>query len=223
MSEDRQDNKLEHMTFFDAWVLWDKVTPFDLAATVPPVGFARKTSSPRSELSLAILDFIIFLQQRGEETGTNTLAAQGEEAMLWKGTARGATIFTSTEKDRQVMLPNVLNTREFKLHQLKDAQQIKGYIRQPLSQLQKMRDDLKKRETETTLQLHDPLRKAIFALGRAQLLSKSTKVAVNHAGQIPQQFQKFSDKTRTPSELRELLFQIIDDFGRNIADVALFI
>lgn len=223
ISPERVDTGILEASFFDAWKLFDDSTPFDVQKSIPVCGFARKSASTYTELTLSALEFIIYLQQRGENTGTNTLPSQGTEAMLYKGTARGATIFEATEKDRLVMAPNPAGTREFKLHEVKDAQQIKYYLRRPLPELEKMRKKMAEKAAEFARQLCDPLRKAIFSLGKPQLIAKSKRVARNHVGELAEEFSKFTDINRPPAELRALLLNVVISFGRCAQDVGLFI
>lgn len=228
MNTDRTDPSDQTLAELPVQYLHDNVTIYNPAETRFKSGWGHKVTAKPHYVNAKTLEFLIFLQQRGAVSGTNTLASDGVEAMRWKGTARGADIFTSTPTDLAMMEPNQRNIREFKVHEHKDASQIKGYLRESLSELQKTHAGLLEKEAEAAARLQDPLRGVIFKLQRQQFPAKLKKLYKNHSQlelteqECAHHITQLADPTSSPTQLRESLFNLVVLLGRTEADTTLF-
>jgi hypothetical protein len=152
--------------------------------------------------------------------------------MLWRGTAQGATIFNTSDEDKEMMAPAQYNTRFFRLKELRDAQQLKQYLRKPASELQAQLQNILKREEEEKLRAEDPLRRAIYekVKSTAALQSKLGRLLKNHTAEelaaVPPSLLARVQTTEAPREplaaQRDVLLQIVTLLGHQDRDLLLF-
>jgi hypothetical protein len=174
------------------------------------------------------MEFIVCLQQRGLDTRTKTLLSEAVAAMLWRGTARGASIFCSTAKYHEIMAPSPVDTRFFRLKELRDAQQLKAYLRKPHAELLTQLHNIRKQEAEEPKRVTDPLCRAIFekVKSSASLASKLKRMLKKHTAVELAVVQAIVDRLQTSEDplavQRDMLLEVLDGLGRQPQDVALF-
>lgn len=229
LNPDRVDTCTDSLALLPLLHLSDGVTVYDPKESRFTPGWAYKSSAKPQYSNAKIIEFMIYLQQRGTDGGTNTIASDAVQAMRWKGTMRGAEIFTNTATDLATMLPNDSNVREFKIGELRDCSQIKKYLREPLEELQKTLDGLKKKETAAAARQADPLLGALHNLTRQQLNARLNKFKKNHTElELVEPgpaslIESFCDPTTTPAQMRELLHRLVVQFGRTEEDLSIFV
>lgn len=224
----RREGPVYTADHFAAWKLLDGVTTFDVTRASPPLGYGHRTGPTRSPpMTLPVMDHFIFLHERGEETGTNTIAYQGAQSMRLKGTVEGTKIFKTTDNDYAVMEANVANKRVFPVYECRDEQQIKAAIRKQLPDLLKQRARLVKALAERG-KMQDFLYAAIKKLSTtAAVLRKFKQVCANHAHElavVATECAAFAAPIRaTVQELRDHLLSAINKYGRLAEDAALIV
>jgi hypothetical protein len=203
--------------------------PFDVTKSRPKLGFGHKSSADSSYVTVKILRFIIYLQQRGADGGTKTLPSEAAEAMLWCGTKHGATILCRTATDKQMMAPHPEEVRCFKLHELRDAQQLKAYLRKSHAELLAQLKNLEEKEAEQQRRLEDPVREAVFTKLKSSAIARAKLKALTNlhpeemaAEPMTALAENFEDHTVPLASLRAIMLEIVNLLGRQAVDLALF-
>lgn len=192
-------------------------------------GFAHRTSAPSTFMNTRMLEFVIFLQQRGTVGGTKTLPSEAEQAMRWRGTPHGATIFNSSAEDVAMMAPSATSARFFRLRELRDGQQLKQYLRKSVAELTAQLDRLRQKEEEDAKQQIDPLRKAIFTqlaasgTARTKLNMLKTNLTAAQLVLFQDQMALFAPEAKVPlSVLRQTMLDIVVSLGPRAVDLQVF-
>jgi len=147
------------------WALFDgsEVSPYD-----PEFEYARirRSQNKNVVLSGSQLEFILFVQGRGDKTAgegaggnTKTMPRTAEEAMRLAGTAAGQAMFPGEKY--MVATPN--GARRFRCEDWLDAQQLKSQMSKPRKQLLSQYEKTTVKEAET---------------GNKQVLKMATKAQI---------------------------------------------
>jgi hypothetical protein len=118
-------------------------------------GFGHKSTSAQVRCNSQMYKYILFVQGRGDKDvdgGNKTIPSDAANAMRHYGTAEGAKIFCATETDRNFMAPNSSNSRNFKLKELLNQQQLKSFMSQTRTKLLAAQTNIRKKE-ELALQI----------------------------------------------------------------------
>lgn len=132
------------------WRLFDGtlVTPYD-----PSFGYAltRRSQNKNVILSAAQLEFVLFVQGRGDKasgetavTNNKTMPRTAEEAMRLAGTDAGEKIFPG----ESYMTATVNSARIFRCEEWLDAQQLKSQMSKPRKELLRQYETRKVKEAE---------------------------------------------------------------------------
>jgi len=205
---------------------------FDIKASRPAHAFARKSTALQVKMSAETWEFVLYCQGRGDKAvggGPKTLGHQAAQAMRLWGTAKGAEIFNLTEADRTFMQPNETNTRKVKMGFLKDAQQLKAYMRMDRELLLASRDRLVEKRVEEERRAADPVRKRVFDLSGPDLHKKFTAImtlkSAAEAVGVPREtvdlFAVVGALAPKPKILKPLFLQVIELGRRAERDLAI--
>jgi hypothetical protein len=138
-------------------------------------------------------------------TYSKTLPSEAAKAMQWKGTVKGSTILSGARGDEELMATNEADQREFKLPELLDAQQFKGFFGGGRGALLTQIKNLEGKIAEAELQAADPLRATISKMSTDAMVRK-LKIIV---------------KERASEDDKILLSQFVLEFDTIVAEVPL--
>ena len=191
-----------------------------------PRGSAHKTMCPTTILDTQMMDYILFIQGRGDTADqglSKTFPADAHKAMRLLGTIQGEKFFNSTEKDKAFMRQNQDGRRTFKLSQLLSATQLKQYMSKTRVSLLSQRDRMVTKEAREARSAADPLYRRIQELTREQVLKKIRSIYERHDGLVPVNLET---KARAGGlilgDLKDVLYKgIVETYQRDENDVKL--
>jgi hypothetical protein len=213
----RTDNRGLPVASLSPQTLCDGCTPFDPTSVRYKCGWALKHQQRAQPMTIAVLEFLIYLQERGTVDGvTKTLPADGARAMRLRGTAAGASIFTSTAKDKQTMQPHPQGVAFFKMAEWKDASQIKAYLRKPGGELRRSLARLLEIAANKAKRATDPVCAEVAALkSKAQVIARVRRLEKNLDAEdlalVADERKAFWDRHEVdpPAKLRPLVEAIL--------------
>ena len=133
------------------------------------------------------------------------------------GTVLGEEIFRDTPYDIEFMKANESNTRNFKMSNWLNSQQLKGYMSKARVELMNDRANRKIKEDNWIAEATDPLLKKINSLAKPKLNSMLKRIHLNH------QSNYIEDVNKKPKELKiELHTLVTKTYNSDPNDIELF-
>lgn len=154
------------------------------------------------------------------------------------GTPEGESVFRESATDMEVMKANPQGTRYFHINEWLNNHQWKARLAEPRAQLLQQYQRLVEEERNAAANAADPFRAKVFALpAKAALKRKYLQLCKNHqqvgyprAGstltvvEIQNLHLAFEENgyEKSCKQLRQLLYDLVQGYGRRDADIALF-